>query len=427
MTRRFLLWTAGITFFALAALGVARLVAPCARQQMAFLDKVGFADMSQACAKPNASAAIRDRLRPAVTITQAAMHDFVDRLFVSGTLVARDEAMVGAQIDGLRITELLAEDGDWVSKGQPLARLDRSQLDALIAENDASLLRADAAIAQATSQIGQFEAVLGQTKADLERARELGVRIIAQATLDQRLASFRTAQSQLAASQSTLAIAEADRVSRQAQRRELMVRIDRTEVKAPVAGIISRRTARLGAVAMATNDALFRIITDGAVDLEAEVPEQSLARLKLGMIVKILLPGAEGQVEGHVRLISEEVDKATRIGKVRVALSAGTPARIGSFASGVAIIDRRLGIAIPTSAVQKVEDGNFVQVVKDDHIIPRKVIIGITDAGLSEVREGIEGGEAVVTRAAAFLRPGDSVRPTLAPVPFDGTMAGASP
>ncbi len=63
--------------------------------------------------------------------------------------------MVGAQIDGLRIVELLADDGDHVTKGQVLARLDRSQLDALVAQNDAALARADAAIAQAKSQIGQ--------------------------------------------------------------------------------------------------------------------------------------------------------------------------------------------------------------------------------------------------------------------------------
>ena len=73
-------------------------------------------------------------LPPTVTATLARERQFVERLFVSGTLVAREEAMVGAQIDGLRIVEVLAEDGDRVEKGQILARLDRSQLDALLAE-----------------------------------------------------------------------------------------------------------------------------------------------------------------------------------------------------------------------------------------------------------------------------------------------------
>ena len=92
-------------------------------------------------------------LPPAVTVSPARQRTFVDRLFVSGSLVARDEALVGAQIDGLRVVELMAEDGDRVEKDQILARLDRSQLDALLAQNDAALVRADAAIAVACRRL----------------------------------------------------------------------------------------------------------------------------------------------------------------------------------------------------------------------------------------------------------------------------------
>jgi RND family efflux transporter MFP subunit len=414
MMRRTIFWTLGLAAVAAGAIFVARTVAPCAKP-LAVLEKIGLPG-TQACA--DRAAALRDRaagpLPPAVTVTQAANREFVDRLFVSGTLVARDEAMVGAQLDGLRITELLADDGDRVTKGQVLARLDRSQIDTLVAQNDAALLRADAAIAQATNQIGQFEAVLAQTEADLDRARKLDVKIITQATLDQRTAAFRTAQSQLAVGKSALAVAKADKASREAERRELMVRLDRTEVKAPVAGLISRRTARLGAVAMAASDALFRIVTDGAIDFEAEIPEDALARLKLGMRTEIALPGVDAKTEGRIRLISEEVDKATRLGKVRIALPPGAPARIGSFASGTAIVSRRSGVGVPASAIQKNDDGDFVQVVKNDRIEIRRVMLGITTARMTETREGLASGEVVVTRAAAFLRPGDMVRPIAA-------------
>jgi HlyD family secretion protein len=252
---------------------------------------------------------------------------------------------------------------------------------------------------------------LAQAQADYERAKKLDVQIVTQATLDQRTAAFRTAQSQLAAGKSALAVAQADKASRAAERRELMVRIDRTEVKAPVAGIVSRRIARLGAVAMSAGDALFRIISDGAIELEAEVPEQSLARLKVGMQAKIALPGVEGEAEARVRLISEEVDKTTRLGKVRFALPLDAPARIGSFASGVAIVARRSGVAVPTSAVTRGDDGDFVQVVKEGRVDLRKIKVGVTNARLTEAREGLDAGETVVTRAAAFLRPGDMVRP----------------
>ncbi|MFI4997229.1 MAG: efflux RND transporter periplasmic adaptor subunit [Hyphomicrobiales bacterium] len=427
--RRKLLFVLSLLVIAFAGLMGSRLILPCATQPLAFLDRLGLPADKTACAAPSptpgtqATAEPRVPLPPAVTVVLAVKHDFVDRFFVSGTLVAREEAMVGAQIDGLRIVELSADDGDRVTKGQVLARLDRAQLDALLAQNDASMARADAAIAQATSQIGQFEAVLAQAQADLDRAKKLDVQIVTQATLDQRIAAFRTAQSQLGAGRSALAVAQADKASRAAERRELMVRIDRTEVRAPVSGIVSRRTARLGAVAMSGGEALFRIITDGAIELEADIPEQSLARLRSGMQAKIVLPGIDGEVEGRVRLISEEVDKATRLGKVRFALPPDAPAHIGSFASGVAIIARRSGIGVPTSAVTRGDDGDFVQVVKDDRVELRKITVGVTNARLTEAREGLETGESVVARAASFLRPGDAMRPISASARMGGALA----
>jgi len=347
-------------------------------------------------------------LPPTVTATLAREREFVERLFVSGTLVARDEAMVGAQIDGLRIVEVLAEDGDRVEKGQILARLDRSQLDALLAQNDAALARADAAIAQARNQVDQSEAIRAQAAADLLRARKLEPGIITQATLDQRVAAARSTEAQVAAAESALAVANADKRSREAERRELMVRIDRTDVRAPVAGLVSRRSARLGALAVGSGDPLFRIITDGAIELEADVPEDSLAELALGMLANVDLPGPNNSVSGTVRLVSSEVDQTTRLGKVRIALAA--QAHIGSFASASIVLARRTSVAVPAAAIAQTGSGDSVLVVHEGHIVQRTVTTGLTNDAETEITAGIAVGEAVVVRAAAFLRNGDAVR-----------------
>ena len=349
-------------------------------------------------------------LPPAVTVSPAREREFVEHLFVSGSLVARDEAMVGAQIDGLRIVELLAEDGDRVEKDQILARLDRSQLDALLAQNDAALARADAAIAQARNQIDQSEAMQAQADADLTRAKGLAIGVITQATLDQRVAAARSAEAQVAGARSALAVAQAERHSREAERRELMVRVGRTEVKAPVAGIVSRRTARLGALAMGSSDPLFRIISEGEIDLEAEVPQDSLAKLALGMPASIDLPG-DDHTRGKVRLISSEVDKTTRLGKVRIALASDANARIGAFASGSVEIGRRVAIGVPAAAVIQSAGGSSIAVVTGGKVEVSKVEVGITTGDTIELRDGLASGQRVVARAAAFLRSGDEVRP----------------
>ena len=347
---------------------------------------------------------------PAVTVVPAGRRAFVDRLFVSGTLVPREEAQVAARIDGLTIVELDAEDGDWVKASQVLARLDRSQLDALVAQNDAAIKRADAAIAQAKTLVTQAEAQAEWARSDFDRAQKLGAGVMSASTIEQRQTASKTAQAQLASAMSALNVAEADRKARDAERQELEVRIGRTEVTAPVSGLVSRRSARLGATASGAGEPLFRIIVDGAVDLEADAPEQSLPRFAVGMPAAIRLPGVADPVGGEVRLISQEVDKASRTGKVRIALADVSHAHIGAFASAEVELVRREGVGAPASALKREGGGARLYVVRGGLIEERLVKPGIVEGDEVEVRDGLAEGESVVAKAAAFLRPGDRVR-----------------
>ena len=347
---------------------------------------------------------------PAVTVAAAQKRQFVDRLFVSGTLVPREEAQVAARIDSLSIVEVDAEDGDRVTQGQILARLDRSQLDALIAQNDAAITRAEAAIAQAKSNIAQANAQLQWAASDYDRAQKLVTGVMSAATIEQRQTAMKTAQAQLAAANNALSVAEADRKSRDAERQELLVRISRTEVRAPVSGVVSRRSAKLGATASSAGEPLFRIIADGAIDLDAEVPQQSLAHFALGMPAEIQLPGIAEPVPGRVRLISEEVDKASRTGKVRIALTDVSRAHVGAFASGQVELARREAVSAPAAALQRDGATARLYVVRDGRVEERRVTPGIVEGDKVEIKDGLSEGESVIARAAAFLRPGDVVR-----------------
>jgi HlyD family secretion protein len=401
-----------VVVVAVAALGgvwAGSAFAPCAMPP-ALMAKIAPGKIAS-CPAPAAADQPRAVEPPAVTVVPATKREFVDRLFVSGTLVAREEAQVAARIDGLAIVEVDAEDGDRVRQGQVLARLDRTQLDALVAENDAATRRADAAIDQARSLIAQSQAQVQFANADFDRAHKLEAGIMAASTVEQREMAMKTAQAQLAAAQFALGVAEADRKSRDAERQELLVRIDRTEVKAPVGGIVSRRSAKVGADASSTGEPLFRIIEDGAVDLEADVPEQSLARLAVGMPAELKLPGVDGAVAGRVRLVNQEVDKASRTGKVRIALDDVSHAHIGAFASGQVELARRAGVGAPATAFEREGEKARLYVVSDGKVEERQVKPGIVDGDSVEIESGVATGESVVARAAAFLRPGDRVRP----------------
>ena len=124
------------------------------------------------------------------------------------------------------------------------------------------------------------------------------------------------------------------------------------------------------------------------------------------------LPGVEGPVSGRVRLVNQEVDKASRTGKVRIALEDVSHAHIGAFASGEVELARRDGVGVPATALEREGDAARLDVVRDGKVEERQVKAGIVDGEAVEIRQGLAEGESIVARAAAFLRPGDRVRPT---------------
>jgi HlyD family secretion protein len=350
-----------------------------------------------------------DVAAPRVTVAKAVKRKVTETVTVTGTLVPREEVLAGAQIDGLRIVDILAEEGDRVKQDQVLVRLSRDTLDAQIAQSDAALSRSDAAIAQAKSQIVAAEANLKFAAADLERAQTLIKRgVSTQATIDQKTSVANTAQAQVQVAKDTLRAALADKKNLEAQRRELMVRVSRTEIKAPAAGIVTNRNVKIGAMASAAGQPMFRIIRDGKIELNAEVPEQDLLSIREGQKAEIVL--ANGiTLAGTVRLLSPQIDPASRLGHIRIALEDSKLARIGAFARALVKVREVQSVTVPASAI--LYDGREarVQIVEKGLVQARKVRLGLVTGDFAEIHDGLKEGERVVMRAGAFLRSGDAI------------------
>jgi HlyD family secretion protein len=352
---------------------------------------------------------------PAVSVAKVVPAEFAETVAVSGSLVPRDEILVAPEVDGFRVLELKVDEGDRVKKGDVLATLVQESLDAQLAQSDAGVARAEAAISKAKSQIVETAAKLAEAQADFERAKPLKKSgYLSESIYDQREAAAKSAEAQLVAARDGLKLAEAEKAQVEAQRRELVWRRSNTQVTAPADGLISRRTARIGGMASGSVAAepMFRIIARGEVELDAEVIETELGKIAIGQKARIAVAG-DGVVDGTVRLVSPEVDKTTRLGRVRVFLGDDPKLRIGSFARGTIHTARGNGLAVPSSAVVFDADGTFVQVVDDGRVSRRAVKTGLLSGGLVEVREGLKEGDVVVAKAGTFLRDGDVVRAVL--------------
>ncbi len=350
---------------------------------------------------------------PAVTVVRAGLARIRDTVLVTGTLVPRLEILVAPEVEGLRVTELLVEEGDRVEKGQLLARLEKETLNASLAQNDAMRAKAAAAITQAQSNIVAAEARRVESGNALDRAKPLSKSgVLSDSTLDQREAASRTAVAQLRVAEDGLKVSEAELAQVDAQRRDILWKLSRTEVQATVGGVVSRRNARIGGVASgaAVAQPMFNIIANGEIELEADVPEQDLARLKPNQKAAISIAGT-GEITAKVRLVMPEVDKATRQGRVRIAITDGSRLRIGSFGRGDVLVREAETLALPASAVLFGAEGAYVQLVSAGRIVTRKVETGLQSAVFVEIVSGIAPGDLIVAKAGTFLREGDLITP----------------
>ena len=138
------------------------------------------------------------------------------------------------------------------------------------------------------------------------------------------------------------------------------------------------------------------------------MPDFRLALVSAGQPATIL-PAGETRLAGKVRLVSPEIDRTSRLGKVRVATTRDPALKIGAFARGEIETRRRNGVAIPASAVLYDATGPYAQTVRDGVVATRRLKPGLVAGGFAEILDGLSRGDLVITRAGAFLHDGDAV------------------
>lgn len=308
---------------------------------------------------------------PAVSVAPVALRPLASGVNVSGVLAAREEAAIGAELSGYRVLRVLAEEGDTVRRGQALAMLDPALLGGEIA-------RAQVAAERARSEYARV--------ADLR-----GRGVIADETIAQRGFEARSAAATLA---------------------DLRTRRQRLALRAPVGGVVLARTLRPGDISGAGGtEPYFRIARDGLFELEAEVPEDALARIRIGNAVPVVLATGE-RFTGTVRQIGRRVDPQTKLARVRILLPRDGSQRVGGFATATLAAGDRTVSAVPERAVQYAAGGVTVSIVGADNRVRRvPVRTGARADGYVELVSGPKPGTRVVLGGGALVLPGDQVRP----------------
>ena len=154
-------------------------------------------------------------------------------------------------------------------------------------------------------------------------------------------------------------------------------------------------------------------IAESEVELEADVPEATLARMRPGQPALVEAAGFTDPLAGRVRLVAPEVNRTNRLGRIRVTLTGTERPPLGAFGRATVEVARVTALSVPLSAVMFAETP-VVQVVRDGVVETRKVVVGLRVQGRVEIREGLAEGEQVVSVSGSFVRHGDRVAPVLA-------------
>lgn len=337
----------------------------------------------------NAAADTKSAGKPALTVAlvQAQSRDVPMTLAANGSVAAWQEAILGSEVNGLRLKEVSAQVGDRVKRGQVLAMFAAESV--------------EAEVAQSRAAVAEAEATLAEARANAERAQSIAA---SGALSTQQVAQYTTAEK----------TAQARLDSARAQLAVQQLRLNHTRVVASDEGIISARTATQGAV-VPQGQELFRLIRKGRLEWRGEVTATELDRLKVGQTVAVTAGGG-GAIQGRLRMIGPTVDVTTRNALVYVDLPDAMRKgfRPGMFARGEFGLGSSSALTVPQDAVVLRDGFSYVfraTVSGNDTRVARvKVDTGRRVEDRVEILRGLNPNDRIVASGVAFLADGDLVK-----------------
>ena len=339
-------------------------------------------------ANPTSAQEKKAPVKPALTVTiaQPIRTMLPLTLAANGSIAAWQEAIIGSETSGLRISDIKVNVGDAVRAGQLLATF---AIDAPTA---------DVALARANLQEAQANATDASNNALRARALQSSGALSSQ-QIEQLLTLEQTAKARAAAAKAAL----------QTQ----LLRLQHSRVVAPDNGVITSRTATLGAVIPAGTE-MFRMVRQGRLEWRAEVTSTELGKIRTGM--RAIVIAANGTVlNGRVRIVAPTVDAQTRAALVYVdlpaAMAGSAPAKAGMFASGSFDLGQSPALTVPQQAMVVRDGFSYIfRLNADNRVSQLKVQPGRRLNGRIEVLDALPDDIKIIAAGSGFLNDGDLVK-----------------
>lgn len=305
---------------------------------------------------------------------------------LSGSLAPLNQATIKAKVSG-EIHETTVQEGQQVSSGQVLLRLDAADQRARLTQQQAMLDEAQARLSMASKNEANSQALLKQ-------------KYISQTAYDTTQNSVDLARASV---KSAAAMVEIARIA-----------LADTVIRAPMAGIVSKRHVQAGEK-VAPDMPVYTIVNLAQLTLEAPVPSAEIPRIKIGQEVRFKVDGFGARdFAGKVARINPTTESGSRAMLVYIAVDNGDGAlRGGMFAKGSIVTERSMvAPMVPLTAVRTEKHGTVVYALVNDKVVEQSVTLGLRneDEGYAEVTDGLAPGARVIVAKLDGVKPGHGVR-----------------
>jgi membrane fusion protein (multidrug efflux system) len=310
---------------------------------------------------------------------------------LSGSLVPIAQAVVKSKVSGL-VVEAGIREGTVVAAGQVLARLEQADPNARLAQQQAMLDEANARLALAHKNNQNSAALLKQA-------------YISQHAYD--------------TTDNAVALAQASVKAAQAQAQLARNALNDTAIRAPLAGIVSKRHVQAGEK-LAPDMPVFTIVNLKQLTLEAQVPASDIPRVKVGQDVSFKVDGYPGRnFGGKVARINPIAEPGSRAMMVYISVdNADSALSGGMFAKGTITTQKSNVVPlIPLAAVRQENNADVVYKVEGNQVVAQAVTLGLrdNDEGLAEITGGLQAGATVLVGKLDGVKPGAKVKLPAAP------------
>lgn len=320
-------------------------------------------------------------------LMQITPHDLRQTITVSGALRARNQAVVKAKVAG-EIREVLVREGEAVTAGQVLIRIDGSEYQARIAQATGALQAAR----------GQLE-IAGKARDNNRALLEKG--FISKNAFDNSASQYAIAQANIDSARGALDIAQKSLAD--------------TVLRAPIAGLISHRSVQPGEKVSADN-LLLEIVDLRQMEMAASVPAPDIAQIKLGQPVSIRVDGISQAIAGSVVRINPTTEAGSRSILAYIQIDNPNGAlRGGMFAQAELTLSQKSGVlSVPQSAIRQVDGRTLVYAIENGILLEKAVTLGLEgndDNGAAvEIAAGLTAGAQVVKANLGHLQAGTPAR-----------------